>query len=91
MICDIKPVPDRTAVRGPSPSAVHAFAAASPLSAEQLGMARFFTPKNLRRYRTLAREGLDPGQRRMIIQALEQEMKAFRAEMKSSRQAVEES
>lgn len=48
-------------------------------------MARFFTPQNVRRYRTLARQRLDPKQRRMIIQALEDEMKAFRAEMKSSR------
>jgi hypothetical protein len=82
MICDIKSVPDKASALKPPASPEHADAAHPP-SVTQLGMARFFTAENLLRYRTLASERLDPDQRRTIIQALGQEMKALKAEMQS--------
>ena len=84
-MCDIKYVLDEASAGEPLANPEHDTDGAPPSSVTQLGMARFFTPENLRRYRALASERLDQDQRRTIIQALGQEMKALRTEMQSPR------
>jgi hypothetical protein len=54
-------------------------------TAEAEGMARFFSPANLARYRRLAGGPTTPLQRRQIIMALAHELDAFKAEMKEER------
>jgi hypothetical protein len=51
----------------------------------QLGMARFFSPENLDRYRRLAASPLGPESRRQILLALAAEMKAMQTEPNVSR------
>ena len=48
-----------------------------------LGLERFYSDENLRRYRILARGPASAGQRRQIIRALAAEAEAFKAEMRS--------
>jgi hypothetical protein len=49
----------------------------------QLGLERFYSDENLRRYRILARAPTSAGERRRIIMALAAEAGAFKAEMRS--------
>ena len=56
---------------------IHGDACAAPPE----GMARFFSPENLARYRQLAGGPTTPLQRRQIILALAHELEAFKAEM----------
>jgi hypothetical protein len=44
------------------------------------GMARFFSPANLDRYRRLASEAIGDTERRHVLDVLAMEMKAFRRE-----------
>lgn len=51
----------------------------------KLGLARFFSPTNLDRYRMLASRPISSGKRREIIMALAGEMKALKAELRIQR------
>lgn len=44
------------------------------------GMRRFFSPKNLRRYRRLANGGIGQEEQRQLLKNLAEEMDAFRHE-----------
>jgi hypothetical protein len=44
------------------------------------GLARFFRPENLDRYRKLASDVTDVAQRRTLLEALAKELKSFRRE-----------
>jgi hypothetical protein len=49
------------------------------------GMARFFTPANLDRYRILAGDRIDAPERHRVMQALAQEWRAFTRECQQGR------
>ena len=54
---------------------------ATPPEQTELGMARFFRPENLNRYRKLASVPISADERQEIISILSKEMDAFKAEV----------
>jgi hypothetical protein len=48
-----------------------------------IGMARFFSPANLDRYRKLASGAVDDTERHKIMEELAREMKSFRCEART--------